>query len=55
MDDTEQMAPSHRLQGANSFNQLPFLVYLLHGQVLINPSIIDVVPEKDESVERVDS
>lgn len=50
MDDIEQVTSSHRLQVVNSFNQLPFLVYLLHEQVLINQSVTDMLPEKDETV-----
>lgn len=49
------MTQSKWLPATDCKEPTPFLVYLLHRQVPINPSIIDVVPEKDESVQRVDS
>lgn len=49
--DTEQATSSHSLRVAKFFNQLPFLVYLLLRQVLINLSIVDVALGKDETVE----
>lgn len=39
------------LQAASSFNQLPFLVFFLLCKALTNPHAINVVLEKDKTLE----